>query len=224
MNNRHHHSKKDFQVERLVFFSDAVFAIAITLLVIDLKVPSLHGLQATEQVFIDKLLGLTPVFLGFCVSFFIIGLYWFIHHRMFGFVTEYSAKLIWLNLLFLFSIVLMPFSTSVYSEYSAPEYIHLIVPYLIYVLNICLTGILNYALWNFIGSPANGLADEFPGDFIRKAKIRALVLPVVFMLSLIVSIFNPIAGRFVLFLTPLAMSLVRNKKGNSQGKDNRYKF
>ena len=215
MNNRHHHSKKDFQVERLVFFSDAVFAIAITLLVIDLKVPSLHGLQATEQVFIDKLLGLTPVFLGFCVSFFIIGLYWFIHHRMFGFVTEYSAKLIWLNLLFLFSIVLMPFSTSVYSEYSSPEYIHLVFPYLIYVLNICLTGALNYALWKFIGNTKNRLADDFQGDFIKKAKIRALILPLVFIISFAVSIFDPVTGRFVLFLTPLAMSLVKNKKQNS---------
>jgi uncharacterized membrane protein len=131
MKNLHHYSKKEFRVERLVLFSDAVFAIAITLLIIEIKAPEIKGHIITEHSFLEELALLTPKFLGVLFSFFIIGLYWFIHHRMFGYVITYNGKLIWLNLLFLFSIVLMPFSTAVYSEYSSPEYINLISPYAI---------------------------------------------------------------------------------------------
>jgi uncharacterized membrane protein len=214
MKNLHHPSKKEFQVERLIFFSDAVFAIAITLLIIEIKVPELEQGDASERGFFHAMVSLIPKFLGFVISFFIIGLYWFIHHRMFGYVTNYNGKLIWLNLVFLFSIVLMPFSTAVYSEYSTPEHIRLISPYLVYVLNICLTGVLNYFMWRYIGNPSNEVTEDFPGgDFLKKAKIRSLLLPAVFILSLLTAIFiNPIIGRYVLLLMPVFMSFVKNKK------------
>jgi uncharacterized membrane protein len=143
------------------------------------------------------------------------------HHRMFGYVINYNAKLIWLNLLFLFSIVLMPFSTAVYSEYSTPEYISLITPYVVYVANICITGFVNFLMWGFIGNPKNQFTEDFPkGDFLQKAKIRSLLLPSVFVVSLLFSwLVNPILGRFVLFLTPIVMVLVRNKKQNVAGKE-----
>jgi uncharacterized membrane protein len=214
MKNLHHHSKKEFQVERVVVFSDAVFAIAITLLIIDIKVPELNGIAITEHNFLKELFALLPKFLGFLISFFLIGLYWHIHHRMFGYVINYNGKLIWLNLLFLFSIVLMPFSTAVYSEYSAPKYFNLLSPYAVYVFNICLTGFLNYLMWSFIGNPKNELTEDFPsGGFLHEAKVRSLLIPVMFILSLLTATFvNPILGRFVLFLIPVAMSLVRYKK------------
>jgi uncharacterized membrane protein len=221
MKNLDQHSSKEFQVERLVLFSDAVFAIAITLLIIDLKVPDIHGRPVSEQSFIDAFALLMPKLIGFALSFWIIGLYWFIHHRMFSYVINSNGKLIWLNLLFLFSIVLMPFSTAVYSEYSAPEYIRLISPYALYVGNICLTGFVNFLMWGFIGNPKNLLTKDLPkGDFLQKAKIRSLLLPSVFIISLLFTwVVDPILGRFILFLTPIIMGFVRNKKQNSDRKE-----
>ena len=84
----------------MIFFSDAVFAIAITLLIIEIKVPEIDGAHANEHAFINSLLSLVPKFFGFIFSFFIIGLYWFIHHKMFGYVINYTNRLIWLNLCF----------------------------------------------------------------------------------------------------------------------------
>ncbi len=219
MKNQHQNSKIEFQIERIALFSDAVFAIAVTLLIIEIKIPELKGIAPTEHNFIKELFSLGWKFLGFILSFFIIGLYWFIHHRMFGFVVNYNGKLIWLNLLFLFSIVLMPFSTGVYSEFSSPEFIYLISPYAVYVANICLTGFLNFLMWSYIGNPKNNLTQDFPsGDFLLKAKIRSLLLPFIFMLSLLTAIIiNPVIARFVLFLTPIIMSLVKNKKQLAKG-------
>jgi uncharacterized membrane protein len=69
-----HESKKEFQLERMILFSDAVFAIAITLLIIDLKIPDIPA-PVTDQKMSDSVISLIPKFTGFVLSFFIIGLY-----------------------------------------------------------------------------------------------------------------------------------------------------
>lgn len=94
----HQHQEK-FQLERVVFFNDAVFAIAITLLIIDIKIPELPHLEITDKQLLYKLSGLIPKFIGFIISFFVIGLYWLAHHRMFKYVTSVNQKLLWANLL-----------------------------------------------------------------------------------------------------------------------------
>ena len=135
-NKLHNELKKEFQLERMILFSDAVFAIAITLLVIEIKIPELEESETlTEHLLFQKLAHLTTKFMGFIISFLIIGQYWIVHHRMFGFVTNFSDKLIWLNLLFLLATVLMPFSTGFYSEYAGKK---VISPVIFYTANICL--------------------------------------------------------------------------------------
>src|SRR6185503_14180643 len=122
MNNKlHNEHRKEFQLERMILFSDAVFAIAITLLVIEIKVPELEKEHVSDKALTNALGHLIPKFIGFIISFLLIGIYWTVHHRMFGYVTSYTRKLIALNLTFLFFIALMPFSTGFYSEYSGKE-------------------------------------------------------------------------------------------------------
>lgn len=216
MENQHHPERKNFQLERLILFTDAVFAIAITLLIIEIKVPEIHGV-ISEGNFWNAMLELLPKFSGFAVSFFIIGLYWFVHHNMFGFVVNYTPKLIWLNIIFLFSIVLMPFSTAVYSEYSTnEEYIKLLSPFAIYVANICFTGIMNFVLLSYIFNPKNKVSEHAPSnEAIRISKIRALTIPSIFVLSLIITYFLPGIGKMFLFTIPFAMRFLRPKKVNT---------
>src|SRR5258705_1793551 len=109
--------KKEFQIERMILFSDAVFAIAITLMALELKVPVIEH-DVTDNELLKALGHLIFKLGGFLISFFIIGLYWTVHHRMFSYVESYDNRLLWLNLFFLLSIVLMPFSSALYGEYS----------------------------------------------------------------------------------------------------------
>jgi len=207
-------SRDNFQLERLILFSDAVFAIALTLLVIEIKVPALHGEEATDPGLLSALGHLVPKFLGFFLSFFVIGLYWTRHHGLFRFVARATPRLLWINLLFLLSVVLMPFSTGIFGEYSTPSTLHLKMPLIVYVLNIAFIGAMNFWMWNYIGAPSNGVAtDEIDPMMVRQAKTRAILVPCVFLLAIPVAFLNPIAARYVPILIPLVMRAFRRWTG-----------
>jgi uncharacterized membrane protein len=207
----HSELRKEFQLERMVLFSDAVFAIAITLLIIEIKVPELTN-EISERAVLSALGKLEPKFIGFIFSFFLIGMYWTIHHRLFGYLVNYSRKLLWLNLGFLFFIVLMPFSTAFYSEFSKPGTIQLITPLAFYVGNIWCIGIMNFILWGYIGNPDNGVAEGLPDvHFIQLARTRSLMVPVVFSLTIPVALFSPGLARFVPMLIPVVMKIVQKR-------------
>lgn len=209
----HNELKKEFQLERLILFSDAVFAIAITLLVIEIKIPEIHGVEVSDKALLHELSHLIPKFIGFLVSFLFIGLYWTIHHRMFGFVTSYDKKLLRLNLFFLFFIALLPFSTGFYSEYAGSELYakQLKVPMTFYVLNFAAAGFLVYLMWLHIGNPAKKLAEPMiDAGVLKMAKIRSLLVPLVFLTMLMVAYFVDVrVAVYVPLLLPPTMRLIR---------------
>ena len=105
------HDTTEPALERFVFFSDAVFAIAITLLALEIKAPS-AGPAASEAAWEHALLDLTPSFFAFGLSFFVIGSVWTAHHSVFRLVRRFDQRLMTPNLLLLLAIVLVPFSST----------------------------------------------------------------------------------------------------------------
>lgn len=103
------------QVERLTFFSDAVFAIAMTLLVVEVKLPYLHYTTGPELG--EALLSLIPNYIGFLVSFLVLGRFWLTHHEVMGLLCASNRRLTTVNLLLLLAVAFMPFPTAVISEY-----------------------------------------------------------------------------------------------------------
>ena len=207
----HNELRKEFQVERMMFFSDAVFAIAITLLIIDIKVPEIQN-DFTEFAVLKAVGKLFPKFIGFFLSFLVIGSFWTGHHRMSGFLCSYSRRLLWLNLFFLLAIVLMPFSTAFYSSFLMPESIHLLTPLIFYVGNIWFIGFMNFRLWGYIGNPENKVAEGIPNvHFIRWVRIRALIVPIVFTMMIPLATFAPVQARYVPVLIPIIMMLLQRR-------------
>lgn len=204
----HNGHKKEFQLERLILFSDAVFAIAITLLAIELKVPEFHQQLVTEHDLAASLGHMIPKFIGFLISFFIIGHYWSVHHRLFGFVENYNLRLLWLNLLFLLAIVLMPFSTAFYSEYIS---YFLKTPVVLYVSNISFLGFMSYAMWRYVGNPKHQLNKGLDPLLNKYFGLRALMAPVVFITTLIVYLFTPRLAVAIPPLTPLFVWVVSSR-------------
>src|SRR5579875_2125540 len=181
-----HELKKEFQLERMILFSDAIFAIAITLLVLEIRVPDINRHIATDEMLLKALDELMPKFIGFLLSFFFVGLYWTIHHRMFGYVINYNRKLLTLNLIFLLAVVLMPFSTGFYSEYILRL---LKVPMIIYSGNIIFLGIMNIILWRYISDRKNQLSQGITNEEKKYFMVRAITVPVVFLLVTVLYVF-----------------------------------
>ena len=103
-------------LDRIVFFSDAVFAIAITLLVLDIRVPEIPD-DVTADELPARLLALWPKYFGNVLSFVVIISFWVIHRSIFSGIRGYDRGLIWLNSIFLMFVAFVPFPTSLLSEY-----------------------------------------------------------------------------------------------------------
>ena len=202
--------KKKFQLERLVLFSDAVFAIAITLLVIELKLPDMTEISNASLA--NALLHTLPHFMSFFMSFMIIGIYWVAHHRMFYYIIAYDVRLLWLNLFLLFFIVLMPFSSYVYGLYSG-----LNTAFTLYVFNISMLSFFNYAMYNHISKPerhlSHGLENPRRVNFF---KARSWIVPLCFGVGLLSSmVWTSPWGIAISRMSPLliipGMKIIRRK-------------
>jgi uncharacterized membrane protein len=199
-----HESRLNFQFERFLFFSDGVFAICITLMVIDLKLPD-HLVEGTitDGIIWRNILGMGLKFLGLAISFGIIGHYWSVHHRIFGYVIKYDTPLIWLNLCFLFSVALLPFTSGLLGQYSNDTALQ--VPYMMYVINICITGLFNCLLWLYVANPKRNFLTHYISPYrVRLGLYRSLILPIVFIISFLVAFVSPDFARFI----PLSIPFV----------------
>src|SRR5689334_22524131 len=101
---------------RMEALTDGIFAIAMTLLVLELKAPDVPKNIASSQL-LEHLRQLMPAFFGFLVSFLYCGLLWFLHHMALHFIRHLQAGLVLLNLLFLMSISLVPFSCALLGRF-----------------------------------------------------------------------------------------------------------
>jgi len=204
MNPLHNELKKEFQLERMILFSDAVFAIAITLLAIELKVPAIIT-DVTEHKLAESLGEMIPKFIGFFISFMIIGKYWTVHHRLFGFVVNFNERLLWLNLFFLLAVILMPFTSAFYSEYISH---YLKTPMILYIGNICFLGIMNFLMWRYIGNPKNGINEGLSKPVARYFSTRAIMVPIFFAIMAIVYLISPQIAIWLPVLIPLPLWLL----------------
>jgi uncharacterized membrane protein len=193
-------------LERLVFFSDAVFAIAITLLVLDLKVPVLPG-DASAQAIGDALLAQAPSYFAFALSFAVIGLYWLAHWRKFQLIVRVNQRLLLINLALLGSVAFIPFPTSLISHFGES------LTTAIYAISLAVTGLLGSAMLWYAWRA--GLAD--PGVsalVVRHYTFRGLVLPVVFLASLVVlAVLGPTACQVSWIAIPFAQAAVSRRYG-----------
>lgn len=196
-----YHGAPAHALERLVFFSDAVFAISITLLVIELKVPTLpHG--ASDVEFLQALANLTPHFIGFFVSFFVIGAFWSGHHRAFDCARHWSPKLLMPNLFLLCSVAGMPFFTALVSDYYGK-----LVPAVAYSGWLLLVAICN--LWNNSMAVAPPVAaDDLDPEYAALIRRRGWAVILGTATGLLFCFVNPWFGQPALMSMPLWRKLL----------------
>ncbi|HEV7562167.1 MAG TPA: TMEM175 family protein [Solirubrobacterales bacterium] len=199
--------REDNEVEfsRIVAFSDGVFAIAITLLVLGLGIPAHLADGEVAGAIGDQ----WDNFLAFAISFAVIGRFWLVHHRFFGEVRAFDGRLLALNMLYLGSIVLIPFSSQVLGEYGGVT-----ASIVLYAAN--LAAVVLIGLWLIADAHHAGLTNADAATQ-REAWIRACYIAAVFLASIPVAFLAPTVAPFmwlVLFLDPSSRIVERGAAGS----------
>lgn len=200
-------------VQRMVYFSDAVVAIAITLLTLELRLPEGLATGEVPGLLLETLSGL----FAFLVSFWVIASYWITHHRIFNRIGAHDSALLNINFVFLMWVVLVPFSTSMVMEYGDSRLV-----WDVYVTHLFLTGITLWWLWRYASKAGRLIEHDADLDTPRRFGEQAWSIRAMFLLSIVISFFSvDYAQWFLLFVLPLP-TLVGPLRRQLAGRIRRY--
>jgi uncharacterized membrane protein len=192
------------ELDRIIFFSDADFAIVITILVLDIRVPDIPP-DLVAQELPGQILDLGPKFLSYVISFLVIAIYWQAHHRVFRPIRSYDRTLLWLNFLFLMAISFLPFPTSLLGEYSEEQ-----LSVVIYAANAALASLLLVSISWYASAGHRLVAPNLVDDETeRNRRVQGLAVPVVFLVSIGISFFSPRAAMYSWLLLTVTDPLIR---------------
>lgn len=200
---RYERSGSGLEFDRVAFFTDAIFAIAMTLLIVDVGIPSLSDGSDTDVLAraLDENLG---AFVAFFIGFFILGGYWLAHHRMYTTLGSVDGPYVALNLLYLAFVAFLPFSTGLLGEYIDN-------PLAVSVFAANAAVVSSMEVVNFRYSWRNGLRrDELPAPVFRWfAALQALPVGL-FLVSIPVAFVSTWAAIVVWFLAwPVQVAMDR---------------
>ncbi|HOS47486.1 MAG TPA: TMEM175 family protein [Bacteroidia bacterium] len=180
---------------RLEAFSDGVFAILITIMVLEIKVP--HGSEFGD------LMGLIPIFLSYVLSFIYLGIYWNNHHHMLHTIKYVSGSMLWANMHLLFWISLVPFATAWIGETGFVS-----APMVVYGCILLFAAIAYFILQSQI------IKQEGEASVLKKAignDIKGKMSPIIYLIAIISGLFNPgISG--ILYVVVALIWLIPDKR------------
>lgn len=206
--------EKEFELERLILFSDAVFAIAITLLIIEIKFPELPENYKEGFSLFEMFKPVLRHFTAFIISFFFIGISWARHLKLFSFLRTYDNGVIFLNLLNLFFIVTFPF-VAIGVTHVRPSFSF---PLILYIGNIVLLFMSNAILTHYILKVKPALSK--PGNELEKIyRYKRFIYPAIimtffFIVIIVIGIFtdfNPMFINYAVIAMAVCIGIVTKK-------------
>lgn len=186
---------------RLEAFSDGVIAVAITLLVLDIRLPEGFG-SFTDARLWDALVELKPRFLADLISFGVIGIYWINHHAKFRHIVKSSRPLLFINMLFLLFVCIVPFTTTLIAE--NPDAVGTAV----YAIGMVACGLVLTLLWVY-ADRAGLVEPALPRDERQRLLLTTLLSSVVFAVSVPLAFANPDWAKYFWLLLVPANFLLR---------------
>jgi uncharacterized membrane protein len=177
------------ELERLIFLSDGVFAIAMTLLAIDLAVPEVTSENAADLG--QRLLALGPRYFSYALSFLVIASYWRSHQKTFRYIVRIDSRFVWLNLTLLLCIAFLPFPTSVLGSNSDD-----VAAVTLYAGTLAVTGLVLLGMWLYATTKRRLIGDTLSPRQIQYFISRALAVPLVFLVSIGIARIDVSAAKY----------------------------
>lgn len=181
---------------RIETLCDGVFAIAMTLMIFNIKSPGLLRVPAASLA--HALFALWPHFLAYAISFVMLGVYWVGHHNVFHYVRRSDRVLLWINIIFLMFVTVIPFSTAVLGNYPGEQ-----VAVVLYACNLILVGSMLYAQWWYATALHRLVDRDLDPVLVRLAKRRILAGPAILLLAIAVSFSSPALSILICALVPV---------------------
>jgi len=179
------------RTDRLETLCDGVFAVVMTVLVFDLKVPK------TEGPLVDEIWKLWPKFASYIISFLLVGIYWIAHHNQFNYIRRMDRNFIWMNILFLMLVSLIPFSASLIGEHPFEQ-----TSIIVYALNLISIGFVMRAYMHYATKEHRLVDSSLDPVLVDRIKKIVLIQPVAYMIAIAISFFNVRASLFFFLMVP----------------------
>ena len=178
---------------RLVGFCDGIFAIAITLLVFNLRIP--HLSSTSDGRLFQAIVDMVPNFVTYILSFLLIAVFWFIHHHMFNHIQRVDNVFIWLNVFYLLGVSFLPFPSSLLGAYSDETF-----PLIFYICSMSYVGFMLLAMWGYASHRHRLIENNLPRTTIRYYFLRGIASQLVFLLTIILTLIHLDWGKHFLFI------------------------
>ena len=190
---------------RIEALTDGVFAIVMTLMILELKFPEDIPGHLFSTDIQDHLLLLLPKLENYAISFIVLGVYWIRHQSQFNIINYANRILLWINIIFLMFVALIPFTTSFMMNYPNFQ-----LPVILYALNLFLIGFLLYLHWRYATNNFRLIDKDVNIEYIKKSSRLTLAAPIIFLFSIIVSFFSIRLSITIMYLVPIVYIVYRN--------------
>jgi len=188
---------------RLEAFSDGVFAIVITLLILDIRIP-----EVDYDHLADALKTIAPRILSYVMSFVVIGLYWIAHHNSFQLVNKTNRPFLWMNIFLLLFISFIPFPTSLMGRYPFQT-----IPVMIYGLNLLAANIIGFCMLIYISRNPQLASHIYTKENFRKKQIPIYICTNSFyVIAIILSPFVPTISYCIYIVAIVFLIFMREGK------------
>ncbi len=201
--------------ERIKALSDGVFAIVITLLVLELKIPEVASNELS-----DALVEIIPKILSHVISFIVLGIYWVGHHNMFMHIKRHDRVLLWLNILFLLSVATMPFPTGLLVQYTNQR-----LSLIVFAATLVVAGLLLDLIWWYVTRDRRLVDEKMQRSFVTSVHRRILIAPFLYLIAIFASFFSVILAYLVFlaviiyYVVPLSFDKNHHFHFDGQEKD-----
>jgi uncharacterized membrane protein len=196
METQHYNTVAGKDISRIIAISDGVFGVALTLLVLDIKVPISVTIHSEVEL-LQSFFMLKEKFLVYFLAFMTGGIFWNGHATQYKHIIKSDRNLSWINLLFLLTVSLLPFSTAFLGDFISYKF-----SILVYWFNIFLMGAFLYLNWQY--AYRRGLVNEETKEIINKAmKKRIITAQLLYFLGALLCFASPLLSISFIIMVQL---------------------
>ena len=200
-------SQESLPKSRIEALSDGIFAIVMTIIVLELRVPETSELELSSKKIFEFLFHLLPKIETYIISFIISGVFWLRHQLHFLHVTGADRVTISINLFFLLFVTFIPFTTGFVMNFPNTE-----IPFLLYGFNLLIVSILLVINWKYVSKGKRLISNSMSDKDIRQFTNLTYLAPIIFMLAISISFVSIRIATFMLYLEPLLYFFFRSFK------------